>query len=140
MARPLDEELIAAYRATEYRVFASPPFVLRIGEHCAALDALLAGTGATGAAFLTAWNPYSEPAPLAVNVARQAELIDIVEARGWRHWPGEGRGADPDWPPESRTGSPTRAGLPPACDSMGKCLRTCRAGRAVRKPTGSANR
>ena len=100
MARPLDEELIAAYRATEYHVFANPPFVLRIGERCAPLDALLARSGAAGAAFLTAWNPYSEPAPLPVNSARQSDLIGIVEARGWRHWPGEGRGADPDWPPE----------------------------------------
>ena len=100
MARPLDEDLIAAYRATDYHVFASPPFVLRIGERCAALDELLAKLGAKGAAFLTAWNPYSDPAPLAVNAARQADLMAIVEARGWRHWPAEGRGADPDWPPE----------------------------------------
>ena len=100
MARPLDEELIAAYRATDYRVFADPPFVLRIGEHCVALDELLAGSGAAGAAFLTAWNPCSEPAPPAVNAARQAELVGIVEAKGWRHWPGEGRGPDPGWPAE----------------------------------------
>jgi hypothetical protein len=100
VARPLDESLIAAYRATEYRVCANPPFVLRIGERCPALVELLARSGTTGGAFLTAWNPYSEPAPFAVNRNRQDKLVQIVEARGWRHLPGEGRGRDPDWPPE----------------------------------------
>ena len=100
MARRLDEDLIAAYRATEYRVFTDPAFVLRIGERCAALDDLLAHTGAAGAAFLTAWNPYSEPTAFTVNTARQAELMEIVKAKGWRHVQGEGRGPDPDWPPE----------------------------------------
>ena len=57
MARPLDEELIAAYRATDYHVFAGPPFVLRIGERCPELDELLARSGTMGGAFLTAWNP-----------------------------------------------------------------------------------
>jgi hypothetical protein len=98
--RPLDEDLIAAYRATEYRVFAVPAFVLRIGERCPLLDALLARTRAAGAAFLTAWNPYSEPAPVAVNAARQAELVALVKDNGWLHLPGEGRGADFDWEPE----------------------------------------
>jgi hypothetical protein len=100
MGRHLDEELIAAYRATEYRVFADPPFVMRIGERCAELEELLGRSGARGAAFVTAWNPHSEPTPLAINVARQAELVRTAEESGWRHLPGEGRGADPVWPPE----------------------------------------
>ncbi|GGE04602.1 hypothetical protein GCM10011515_25250 [Tsuneonella deserti] len=100
MARQLDASLIAAYRATDYHVFAEPPFVLRIGERSAALDDLLQRSGAAGAAFLTAWNPYSEQVPLGANMARQAELIRNLEARGWQYIPGEGRGADPAWPAE----------------------------------------
>ncbi len=53
----LPESLIRAYRATRYRVFASPDFELAVGQRSSALADLYRAHAANSAAFLTAWNP-----------------------------------------------------------------------------------
>ena len=87
-------EQIAAYRSSEYAVFAEPELVLRIGEPSAALDRLLERSGAAAAAFLTAANPRSEPRPAQQNLAALERL-----KRSLRHpfVAGEGRSADGSW-------------------------------------------
>jgi hypothetical protein len=70
----LSAELVAAYRATEYRVAAQDPFTLHVDQHSAALAKLFRDTGNTQAGFLTADNPFSVPASERANRFKQALL------------------------------------------------------------------
>jgi hypothetical protein len=94
----IDLELIEFYRATEYWVHADAPFVLRVDVPSPALARLHEAHGVTSSAFLTAWNPFSEPPTGASNTARQATLEAELKKRGLVYVHGEGRGAsDEDW-------------------------------------------
>lgn len=86
---------LAAYRASEYVVFAKPELVLRIGEPSAALDRLLEAAGARSAAFLTAANPHSQPRSAAENLATLERLER--DASAWPVHRGEGRSPDRTW-------------------------------------------
>ena len=91
----------AVYRATSYGVDDGPHrLAIRVGERCAALDALLAAHGAEEWAYLTAWNPGGRPAPAAANAAAQARLAAALAATGRPLLRGAGAGPDPGWTPE----------------------------------------
>lgn len=96
----VDPGLVAAYLATDYVVHAEPPFVLRVGQPCAALDALLAAAATDCAAYVTAWNPRSAPTGEAANRAAQARLEAELRRAGFA--PVAGTGQDPAgrWPGE----------------------------------------
>ncbi len=96
----LDDALYQAYRATDYAVQAPSSFTLHIGETSAACDALLVAHEAEGAAFLTAWNPFSQPMSDADNAAAQARLAADMEFVSTAIFSGEGKGQIGDWPPE----------------------------------------
>jgi len=90
----------AAYRATTYGVAdGAHRLAIRIGERCAALDALLAERGAGEWAYLTAWNPGGQPAAPEANAAAQARLEAELAAAGRACLRGASRG-DGGWPPE----------------------------------------
>lgn len=95
-------ELIAAYLHTEYRACTgNGDVVLRIGEPSAGLAGLLASSNQSGAAFITAENPFSQALPAGENAARQAALRSDLTALGATIHEGEGRGEDPSWPAEA---------------------------------------
>lgn len=75
----IPKDLIAAYKATNYRVLAEHEFSLRIDERCEDLYALFDQFETKTATFITAWNPYSEEKILQEN-AKQNELLksDLV--------------------------------------------------------------
>jgi hypothetical protein len=56
--------------------------------------------GASTAAFVTAWNPFSRLLSDRLNRARQAQLEAGLRARGLRYLEGEGRATTGDWSPE----------------------------------------
>jgi hypothetical protein len=100
----IDLQTLQAYEATEYRVdWPSGPFVLHVGVRSRELARLYDEAGVTSAAYLSAWNPYSQLAPPEANAAAEAALeaqlagVAPVVAPGW--------GADPSgaWPPERST-------------------------------------
>ena len=75
----MDETLLAAYRATVYRVR-----LARGGWAAVRIDAplpreLLALVGAHCWSVLTAWNPHSEPRPRADNRDAQHRLLDELK-------------------------------------------------------------
>jgi hypothetical protein len=70
------------------------------GSKSRRLNALLERTGARTWAFISAWNPHSQPLAAAQNARRHAELVTTVAQRGLDTLPGEGIGEDPAWPPE----------------------------------------
>lgn len=96
----LDADLVRAYQETEYRVHGTPGFVLRVDVASADLLALHRRHEVTSSAFLTAWNPYSRTVDAAENAARQQDLVDSLEARGFVCMPGIGQHPTGGWPGE----------------------------------------
>jgi hypothetical protein len=97
----LDSSLVEQYRRTEYRVADEGySFTLHVDQACSALLECLRHFKVTEAAYITAWNPRSEPTSSARNEAAQRALASEVLERGWRLLYGEGVGADAGWPPE----------------------------------------
>ncbi|WP_199100480.1 DUF3293 domain-containing protein [Dyella sp. ASV21] len=81
----MDEALLAAYRTTEYRVRRQVG-----GWHCLRIDqplppALSVEIGAQPWGFITAWNPRSQPLPLAQNRAAQRHLLCLLRERPDAH-------------------------------------------------------
>jgi hypothetical protein len=94
--------LARAYLDTAYCVdHPAGQFSLRIGEPCAALEALLREHGVTAWAFVTACNPRSQPLPPAENAARHAQLLAHVRAAGWTAFAGRGMADSGGWTEES---------------------------------------
>ena len=99
----IPSELIAAYRATNYRVLGQDPFVLKIGQPSRPLRKLYDEHGCQSAAFITAWNPFSQATDNAENSRLQAlleiELSDVSTAL----IPGIGEDSSGRWPGEDST-------------------------------------
>jgi hypothetical protein len=90
-----------AYAATTFRVDASPdPIDIRIGWRRKHLEKLLNAHRAMSWAFVTAWNPRSQPQSDAENQRRHRSLIGEVERANLAWLPGRGIGADDGWPPQ----------------------------------------
>jgi hypothetical protein len=98
----LSPDLIAAFRATDYRVYASPgpDFILRIGCRSSELAGLHAARGVTGSAHLTAWNPLSQSTAPETNRAAQERLLADLLALNAATLPGFGVNPAEDWPGE----------------------------------------
>lgn len=91
-------EIERAYRNTRYRVDdPAGAFDIRLGERCPRLDVLLAAHGVTCWAYVTAWNPRSQPAPAAANAARHTDLRARVAQLGYSVLPGRGQPDSGDW-------------------------------------------
>jgi hypothetical protein len=96
----IDPATVRAYRETEYRVHSEPPIVLRIGEPDPGLQRLQELHGVASSAFVTAFNPFSEPLSDAQNEARQVELEAELTRRGVSFVAGIGRHPSNGWPGE----------------------------------------
>lgn len=94
----LNDEIIAAYKATNYRVLSDPEFTLRVDEKSEELLKLYELTRASSSAFMTAWNPFSEETSPNENDQANALLRADIEALGAKILPGFGA-----WP-----GDPTK--------------------------------
>lgn len=97
MPTDLPPELIAAYEATEFRVFAAHPFTLRTGSFSPELEAAFREYGVQSATFITAWNPLGEACDNATNAAQQGKLTETVSSMGLASLPGIGVDPTGDW-------------------------------------------
>lgn len=101
-------DLIAAYRATVYRVKPGmgsdgDAIILRVGQYSEPLSRLFAASGHQCAAFITASNPFSVPQSDEENLAACARLYDRLQRQlGNAGRIREGEGCDPTgaWPGE----------------------------------------
>jgi hypothetical protein len=83
LAGVIDPVLLRKYHETEYRVLAEgAKFVLDLGRPSAELAALYRERGAATAAFITAFNPFSQPVDDAQNVAANARLREELSSAG----------------------------------------------------------
>jgi hypothetical protein len=97
---PITDEQARAYLATEYHVVApSGRIVLHALGRSAALQRLQMLHDVTCSAFLTAFNPFSEPADHARNLVNQDHLVADVRER-WQFLPGVGVDPTGVWPAE----------------------------------------
>ena len=93
-------ELVQAFMETEYFVHAEPAFKMHIGQPCSELASLMVEHKAHCAAFITAWNPFSQALSLAENEQRQEELKAQLKTRGLSWIEGIGQHPSNEWPGE----------------------------------------
>ena len=88
-------ELALAYAAADYRVVhGRQELRLQVGQPATGLEALSA---ATDHAFVTAWNPASDPRPDDANVAADARLVARIESMGLERHPARAQSPDGRW-------------------------------------------
>ena len=103
----LPRALIDAYEGTSYRANAGAKWVeLRIGIPSRDLLNLYDRQGpnaniARSAAFITAWNPFSEERTISENAAANAAMEANLQACGLLYFHGEGQGTDQQWAAEA---------------------------------------
>ena len=95
----IDQRLIEAYQATTYAVKALA-LALRIGEKNRHLEEFLIDNNEYSFAFVSAYNPYSQPLSEMENKARHLQLITWLKAKGFRYKTGYGIPDDSSWFPE----------------------------------------
>jgi hypothetical protein len=96
----LPPALIQAYRETDYRVLAEPPFVLTVGIASQDLIRLFQAHKVACAAFVTAFNPFGQELTTDENHCRQAELAKELTRRGLEFVEGVGQHPSGNWPGE----------------------------------------
>lgn len=98
-SRNIDEQLRQAYLATSYEV----PHLgikLQIGIENWHLKEFLIDNNVFSWAFISAFNPFSQPLPDQENEQRHTKLIDFVNKRQWVFAEGLGVPHSDDWIPE----------------------------------------
>jgi hypothetical protein len=94
--------LVEAYRGTEFRVADRGwVFTLCVDQPSPVLVACHEAFGVARSAYLTAWNPRSEPQTREVNEAAQAQLEAELTAMGLPFLHGEGVDPSGEWPGEA---------------------------------------
>jgi hypothetical protein len=89
----LNKDLISAYEVTNFHVKAEPAFTLNVGKESKELKALFKQNKVTSAAFITAWNPYSESLSDEENQYRNNQLKNELIIRSLNFI--DGFGQDP---------------------------------------------
>jgi hypothetical protein len=91
---------IQAFKETHYTVQDVVPFVLHIGEASADLVACHKRHRVDCSAFITAWNPFSQPLTAQENEERHQALIVEIKGRSLSFLPGVGQHPSNNWPGE----------------------------------------
>jgi Protein of unknown function (DUF3293) len=93
-------ELLQAYAETRYTVHTDEKFTLKIGELSPSLLHLFHQTNALCAAFVTAYNPFSEQLTVTQNEALQTALKADLTKRSLKFIDGIGQHLNGQWPGE----------------------------------------
>jgi hypothetical protein len=93
-------ELVQAFMETEYFVHADPAFKMHIGQPCPELARLMAERNVHCAAFITAWNPFSQTKSPTENEERQQALKAELKKSGLSFIDGIGQHPSNQWPGE----------------------------------------
>lgn len=97
----ISEELLGAYKNTNYCVSGDGGFVMHVGRVSEEAKALMARSSAQGAVFITAWNPFGKPASDAENRAANLALKSTLEDAGLNVLEGCGVSSDGRWREDS---------------------------------------
>lgn len=96
------DELDRFYRSTRYlvRTDGGSDITFSIDVNSSEVDDLAASAGADSWAFMTAWNPGSNPLPADENSRRQEDLMQILNDRGLKFLPGSTEDPEEKWDSE----------------------------------------
>lgn len=95
--KSIDSELWKAYEETDFIVHTKPEFTLNIGQFSEQLKQLLNSHKVTSAAFVTAYNPFSQQLSEDENSERQTRLVDEIHSRGLSLFQGLGQHPNHQW-------------------------------------------
>ena len=96
----ISKELWQAYLETDFKVFSENPFTLKVGHYSDELNSIIKKSKCSSAAFITAYNPYSQQLTDTENVARQEQLKIEIAKRGLTAIEGIGQHPSNQWPGE----------------------------------------
>ena len=96
----IDAATLQAYRDTHYRVHASEPFTLHIGESCPTLAAAHKNCRTDCSAIITAVNPFSQVLGDELNAQRHAQMGRELDLRSLKYIEGVGQHPSNQWPGE----------------------------------------
>lgn len=99
ISRNIDQRLREAYLATTYEV-QHLGLQLRIGEENWHLEEFLIDNNAFSWAFISSWNPLSQPLSPSENEKRHLKFVEIVKTKQWVFAEGFGVPKDESWLPE----------------------------------------
>ena len=94
MTTNIQKELLDSYTEANYHVYADPSFVLKIDISSKELRILLIELNVKFAAFITAFNPYSQELPLKENRLRNKKLEGKIKSLDLYYIKGDGRCGD----------------------------------------------
>lgn len=94
----IPQSLLDSYLSAEYHVHTQPAFILKIGVPSSELAQLYEANNCKCAAFITAYNPYSQELSSDVNKLRNQKLEALIQAK---HFHGIGKCANGDWEGEA---------------------------------------
>jgi hypothetical protein len=89
--------LLESYESADYHVDASPSFILKIGIHSPELESIYKASQKHTAAFITAFNPYSQELSNQENKDRNLKLEELIQSLHFDYIHGEGKCGDGDW-------------------------------------------
>jgi hypothetical protein len=96
----IEQRLIEAYQNAEYVVFADIEFVMSVSTYNEALEDMMTERQFTQAAFISAYNPYSELLDELKNIKRHDTLSKELSGLGLGIIEGFGRDREGQWPGE----------------------------------------
>jgi hypothetical protein len=98
--KTIDTKLWKAYEETDFIVHTKPEFTLNIGQFSEQLKQVLNSHKVTSAAFITAYNPFSQQLSEDENLERQDKLVKEIQSRGLNMLRGSGQDPDQKWEAE----------------------------------------
>ena len=93
----IDANLWKAYEETDFIVHTKPEIALNIGQFSEQLKQFLNSHKVTSAAFVTAYNPFSQQLSEDENSERHTRLVDEIQSRGLSLFQGLGQHPNHQW-------------------------------------------
>ncbi len=93
----IDPNLWKAYEETDFIVHSTPEFILKIGHVSEGFRQILNLFKTSTAAYITAYNTYSNQLSNEENSERQTNLVKEIQSRGLNLIPGLGQHPDHKW-------------------------------------------
>lgn len=97
----IDADLRAAFKKTQFIAkLPAGELTITIGATDADLTVLMDSHSVSTAAYITAWNPYSQPTSADVNRNANLSLERLLQQSGLPFWPCDGKDPAGQWPAE----------------------------------------
>jgi hypothetical protein len=93
----IPQYLLYSYHSAEFHVHANPSFILKVGQYSHDLNWLYESTNTKSAAFITAYNPYSQELNKEENISRNRALESQIETLNLKYFHGVGKDPEDDW-------------------------------------------